>query len=346
MKVLSLTELGKFELQERAIPTPGAGEVLVKIGAAGICGSDIPRAFVNGPYHYPIVLGHEFSGHIVAVGEGVKEDLVGRKTAIFPLIPCNECAFCKERYYAKCTHYSYFGSRQDGGFSEYLSVPEFNLVLLDDDADLREAAMFEPAVVGLHVMRRAHLDLNDSVVIYGMGPIGIMIARWAAIYGAKKVLLVDIDQKKIEFCRALGFTDICDASQTDPVEWVMQQTEGYGADVCIEGSGSSSGFINSLMSCRVFGKVLMLGNPHADVNIPREIYDKFMRKEAQIMGVFNSIYSQRPHDEWKDAAAAIQSGKLKVSDLITHAVPMEELSALFNLIRDSKVPFCKGMMVM
>lgn len=86
MKVLSLTELGKFELQERAIPTPGAGEVLVKIGAAGICGSDIPRAFVNGPYHYPIVLGHEFSGHIVAVGEGVKEDLVGRKTAIFPLI--------------------------------------------------------------------------------------------------------------------------------------------------------------------------------------------------------------------------------------------------------------------
>ncbi len=94
----------------------------------------------------------------------------------------------------------------------------------------------------------------------------------------------------------------------------------------------------TLMSCRVFGKVLMLGNPHTDVNIPREIYDKFMRKEAQIMGVFNSIYSQRPHDEWKDAAAAIQSGKLKVSDLITHAVPMEELSALFNLIRDSKVP--------
>ncbi|NDO83774.1 galactitol-1-phosphate 5-dehydrogenase [Citrobacter sp. NCU1] len=346
MKVLSLTELGKFELQDRPIPEPGIGEVLLKVGAAGICGSDIPRAFVNGPYHYPIVLGHEFSGQIVATGTGVKKELIGRKAAIFPLIPCNKCDFCKERHYAKCTHYSYFGSRQDGGFSEYVTVPEFNLVLLNDDADLREAAMLEPAVVGLHVMRRAHLDLNDTVVIYGTGPIGIMIARWAALYGAKKVLLIDIDEKKIEFCHSLGFTDICNASQIDPVEWVMLHTDGYGADVCIEGSGSSTGFINALLSCRVFGKVLMLGNPHADISIPREAYDKFMRKEAQILGVFNSIYSQHPHDEWKDTAAAIQSGKLKVSDLITHAVPMAQLSDLIDLIRENKVPYCKGMMVM
>ena len=345
MKVLSLTQLGKFELQERSVPKPGAGEVLVKVGAAGICGSDIPRAFVNGPYHYPTVLGHEFAGRIVELGEGVDPALLGRKTAIFPLIPCNQCRFCQERHYAKCIHYSYFGSRQDGGFSEYLAVPEFNLVLLDDNADLRKAAMLEPAVVGLHVMRRAHLDLNDTVVIYGTGPIGIMVARWARIYGARQVLMVDVDPKKIAFCRSLGFETLCNASETDPVAWVMEHTGGFGADVCVEGSGSSAGLVNALMSCRVFGRVVLLGNPHGDMHIPREMYDKFMRKEARVLGVFNSVYKQFPHDEWQDAAAAIQSGKLHVADLITQEVGIEGLSDLFNLIHENKTLYCKGMMV-
>ena len=346
MKVLSLTQLGHFELQERAMPKPGAGEVLIKVGAAGICGSDIPRAFVNGPYHYPLVLGHEFAGTICELGEGVDAALLGRHAAIFPLIPCNRCRFCCEQHFAKCTDYSYFGSRQDGGFSEYLAVPLFNLVLLNNDVDLRQAAMLEPAVVGLHVMRRAHLDLNDTVVIYGTGPIGIMIARWAKIYGARKVLMVDVDPKKIAFCRTLGFDLLCDASQQDPVEWVMSHTDGFGADISIEGSGSSGGLVNALMSCRVFGKVLLLGNPHGDMRIPREKYDLFMRKEAQILGVFNSVYRQMPHDEWQDAAAAIQSGKLQVSDLITHEVNISELKALFALIRENKALYCKGMMVM
>lgn len=345
MKVLSLTQLGQFSLEERSIPVPAAGEVLVKVRAAGICGSDIPRAYVNGPYHYPIVLGHEFSGQIESVGERGDPALIGRKVAIFPLIPCNNCVFCQEKHFAKCIQYSYFGSRQDGGFSEYLAVPLFNLVFLDDNADLREAAMLEPAVVGLHVMRRARLDMNDNVVIYGAGPIGIMIARWAAIYGANKVMLVDVDSKKIDFCRSLGFEWLCDASKEDPIEWVMQQTDGNGADVCIEGSGSSGGLTNSLLSCRVFGKVLMLGNPHSDMHIARGVYDKFMRKEATILGVFNSVYKQTPHDEWQDAAAAISSGKLKVSDLITHEVAIEELADLFDLVKENKTLFCKGMMV-
>lgn len=348
MKVLSLVELGKFELQDKAKPEPAAGEVLLKVRAAGICGSDLPRAYVNGPYHYPLVLGHEFAGQIEGVGEGMDPALIGRKAAIFPLIPCNKCQFCKEHHYAKCTNYSYFGSRQDGAFSEYVTVPEFNLIMLDDNADLREAAMIEPAVVGLHVMRRAHLDLNDNVVIYGAGPIGIMIARWAKIYGANRVLMVDVDKKKIGFAVSLGFSeaDMCDASEKDPVEWVLEQTGGNGADVCIEGSGSSPGLVNSLRSCRVYGKVLMLGNPHSDMKIPREVYDKFMRKEATILGVFNSVYKQGPHNEWEEAAAAIQSGKLKVADLITHEVPIDELNDLFDLMHNNKALYCKGMMVM
>jgi L-iditol 2-dehydrogenase len=345
MKVLSLVRLGEFELQDRPVPQPGPGEVLVKVGAAGICGSDIPRAFVNGPYHYPTVLGHEFAGQIVALGEGVDQSLLGKKAAIFPLLPCNKCQFCQERHYSKCINYSYFGSRQDGGFSEYLTVPEFNLVLLQDNADLREAAMLEPAVVGLHVMRRAHLDLNDRVVIYGAGPIGIMVARWAKIYGASKILMVDVDPKKIAFCRSLGFENLCNASEIEPVAWVMEQTEGKGADVCVEGSGSAGGLVNALMSCRVFGRVVLLGNPHGDMTIPREIYDKFMRKEAQILGIFNSIYKQQPHDEWRDAAAAIQSGKLKVGDLITQEVGIGELADLFSRIYQNKILYCKAMMV-
>ncbi|WP_238708038.1 zinc-binding dehydrogenase, partial [Salmonella enterica] len=123
------------------------------------------------------------------------------------------CEFCQQHHYPRCLNYSSYGSRRDGGFSEYLTVPEFNLVEFPDHVSYSAAAMLEPATIALHVIRRANLDLNDSIVIIGAGPIGLMAARWATIYGAQKVMLIDVNPKKVEFCRELGFEHVCLATE-------------------------------------------------------------------------------------------------------------------------------------
>ncbi|QWA09277.1 galactitol-1-phosphate 5-dehydrogenase [Sodalis ligni] len=345
MKVVALTQVGHLALQERDKPAPRPGEVLMKVMAAGICGSDIPRAFQTGTPAFPRVLGHEFSGRIETVGPGVNPALSGRKAAVFPIIPCGQCEFCQDHVYPRCLNYSSYGSRRDGGFSEYVTVPEFNLVLFDDTVGYTDAAMLEPATIGMHVLRSARLDLNDSVAIFGAGTIGLLTARWARLYGAGKIMLIDTDPDKVSFCRTLGFQHVLLAGESDPVEWVRQLTGGFGAHVTIEGSGSASGLSQALMACRTFGKVVLLGNPHGDMALARETYDRFMRKEAEIIGIYNSAYKRMPHDEWADAALAISSGKLPVSDLISRQVDISQLADLFDTIRNRREFICKGMMV-
>lgn len=345
MKVVALTEVGHLVLQEREVPAPRQGEVLMRVMAAGICGSDIPRVYQTGTSVFPRVLGHEFAGQIMAVGPGGDMALLGRKAAVFPIVPCGHCEFCLDHVYPRCLNYSSYGSRRDGGFSEYVTVPEFNLVLFDDAVGYRQAAMLEPATIALHVIRRAQLDLNDQVAIFGAGPIGIMAARWAQLHGAGKVMLIDIDARRAAFCRSLGFEWVCRADEQDPVAWIERQTQGFGAHVTIEGSGSVAGLSQALLACRPFGTVMLLGNPHGDMTLARTAYDRFMRKEARMIAVYNSVYKQMPHDEWADAAASISSGQLNVSDLISHQVGIDQLADLFATIKSRSEFTCKGMMV-
>ncbi|NDO83772.1 galactitol-1-phosphate 5-dehydrogenase [Citrobacter sp. NCU1] len=345
MKVVALTAIGHLELQERAIPIPAEGEVLLKIMASGVCGSDIPRAYQTGTLGFPRVLGHEFAGRVEAVGPGGNPELIGKRMAVFPIVPCKTCEFCQQHHYPRCLNYSSYGSRRDGGFSEYLTVPEFNLVEFPDHVSYTAAAMLEPATIALHVIRRAKPDLNDNIAIFGAGPIGLMAARWAKLQGAQKVMLIDIDAKKIEFCRQLGFEHVCLATEQDAVEWVLQNTGGFGAHITIEGSGSRTGLAQALLTCRVYGKVMLMGNPHDDMQIPRDVYDKAMRKELIIASVYNSVYKQMPHDEWVDAANAISRGKLQVNDLISHQVEIDNVVDLFNTFHHRSEFTCKGMMI-
>lgn len=122
MKVVALTAIGHLELQERNMPVPQAGEVLLKVMASGLCGSDVPRAYQTGTLSFPRVLGHEFAGRVEAVGLGGDPALIGKRMAVFPIVPCMTCEFCQQHHYPRCLNYSSYGSRRDGGFSEYLTV--------------------------------------------------------------------------------------------------------------------------------------------------------------------------------------------------------------------------------
>jgi L-iditol 2-dehydrogenase len=345
MKALDLVSLGQFKLEERMKPIPKVGEVLVKIRACGICGSDIPRAFINGPYHYPTVLGHEFSGEVVELGNGVSEKYLGKHVAVFPLIPCGECEYCHTGNFAQCQNYSYFGSRTDGGFQEFITVPIFNLVLLKDNVNLEEGAMMEPATVAQHVVNKGEIGLGDNVVIYGAGTIGMIIAQWAKLAGASKVILIDIDETKVEFAKEVGLEFVCNSLKEDSKKYIESKLDGKLADVVVEATGSSAAFNQCVDSIRTFGKVVLLGNPHSEMKVEQKVYDHFMRKEGQIVSIFNSVYERYPKNEWKVTAAALASGELDLKPLITHRVPIENLKDAFDMVHEKKEFYCKVLMV-
>ena len=319
MKAVDLKAINQLELVEKEKPVPKAGEVLIHVMACGICGSDIPRVYVTGSYHFPTVLGHEFSGEIVEVADDVSSDYLGKKAAVFPLLPCNECDYCQSGYYAQCKNYNYFGSRTDGGFEEYLAVPLFNLVLLEDQVSYEEGAMVEPATVAQHVINKAEL--------------------------AGKVLLIDIDPTKVAFAQELGFEYVCNSQEKDAEAFILETLGGKLADVAIEATGSSGAFDQCAQSIRTFGRVVLLGNPHSDMVLKQKTYDQFMRKEGTIVGMFNSVYEHFPKNEWQVTAQAIANKQLNLKPLVTHKVPIEELIGAFDMIHEKKEFYNKVLMV-
>jgi L-iditol 2-dehydrogenase len=343
MKAWNLHGIGDLRLDELPIPQPGAGEVLLRVRACGVCGSDIPRIFTKGTYHFPTVPGHEFSGEITEVGAGVDEAWVGRAAAVFPLLPCGICPSCEVGHYAQCEDYNYMGSRCHGAFAEYICVPVWNLLPVPDGLSYEEAAMVEPAAVAIHALRQAGIDIGDNVLIFGAGPIGMMLSLWAKAWGAAKVLLVDIDERKLEFARKLRVTDVCHALQQDVKAWVHERT-GRGADVTIEGAGSAISFEQCMQSTRSFGKVVLMGNPAGEMKLSQAGYWEILRKQLTISGTWNSFYAPIPKNEWKLALQYMATGQLPVRQLITHRIPIEGLREALVMMRDRSEFACKVML--
>ena len=188
MKAYVLDDIGVYNLKEIDKPASKEGEVLVCVRAAGICGSDIPRAYFTGTYHYPLIPGHEFAGQVVALGDGVEDKWLGKRVGVFPLIPCKECSPCRKKQYEMCQHYNYLGSRTDGGFAEYVTVPEWNLIELPANVSFEQAAMMEPMAVALHSIRKCQVTKEDTVAVCGLGTIGLFVVMFLKQMGCKKVL--------------------------------------------------------------------------------------------------------------------------------------------------------------
>ena len=173
MKAARLHKIGDIRCEEVETPIPRGEELLLKVGACGVCGSDLPRVFEHGSSNgkYPLTIGHEFSGEVVAVGEKADASLIGVRAAIYPLIPCGKCDPCVTGHYAMCENYDYLGSRRDGGFAEYCLVPSAWHLIFSKKATMEELAMTEPACVAQHAVRRARVTAGQFAVIFGAGPI-------------------------------------------------------------------------------------------------------------------------------------------------------------------------------
>jgi L-iditol 2-dehydrogenase len=325
-----------------ARPELAPGQVLVRIAYCGICGSDIPRTFVKGTYHFPTVIGHEFAGTVATCGPGVDDLEPGQAVAVFPLIWCGHCSACEQGRYAQCLNYDYLGSRSDGGLAEYVIAPRQNLLRVPDGVSLAEAAMTEPAAVALHALRRAGEVVGQTVAIFGAGPIGLMVAQWARATGAAKVLLFDLIPEKLGLARSLGFAHTFNSHEVDPLKAVAELTHGEGAEVCIEAAGVPPTTIQALAAAGRRGRVVLLGNPSAEVTLPTSLISQLMRREVSLFGSWNSDYSATGNnDDWQTVLQAIAARTIDLAPLITHRVPLSAAKEALLMMKEQRDFFCK-----
>lgn len=330
MKALVLTK--DKELEYQTVPTPrisSQGDVLVAVKYAGICGSDIPRGFQGGAYHYPLVMGHEFSGIVEEVQPGSAYARGDRVTA-FPLLPCGVCGPCQTGDYAQCENYDYLGSRRDGAFSEFVVVPEANLFRLPERVSLKSAAMTEPCAVALHGVEKLQVQAGMTALVIGAGPIGAMAAQWLAIKGCDRVYVADVDRRKLEIARALGLTAI-DSGATDlPDELRRLETAG-GVDCVVEAVGLPVTFLQALQCAARFGQVVFMGNIKGTLSVPEKDVSRILRNELRISGTWNSKVAPRGKDEWTRVLEFID-GRMRVEPLISHTPPLLEAAEVFGRI--------------
>lgn len=351
MKAWVLHDIGKITLDEVSVPQPAAGEVLVKVHAAGICGSDIPRIYDTGAHSMPLIPGHEFAGEVVGVGAEVNDSWIGKRVGVFPLIPCRECRPCSERRYEMCRSYSYLGSRRDGGFAEYVAVPEWNLIELADNVAYEEAAMSEPMAVAVHAIRRVQPEPSDTVVVCGLGTIGELIVMFLIDMGIKNILVIGNKDFQRQSVLKMGIStdNFCDSRNTDVKRWIMERTGGYGADVVFECVGNRTTVEQAVDVAAPAGRVCMVGNPHSDMEFARDIYWKILRHQLVVTGTWNSAYygsdaADCDRDDWHYVQGRLAEGAIHPAELITHRYGIDELAKGFEIMHGKTEDYVKIMM--
>lgn len=331
MKACVLHAVGDLRYEEVKMPVPGSGEALVEVHACGICGSDIPRVLTKGTYHFPTIPGHEFAGVVKAVGDESDAGWVGARVAVFPLIPCRKCEACETGHYAQCSDYNYLGSRCDGGFSEYVVAPIWNLVPAPDEIPLEVAAMCEPAAVAYHAVTRGRILPGENVLVVGAGTIGLIVAMWARAAGAARVLLSDISPQNLELAHKLGFQHTILSSQEDLSSQVKTLTQEEGVSCSFDCVGIASALEDCLLNTNPFGCVVTVGNPNKDMLIHQNAYWCILRKELTLHGTWNSGYAGKDND-WKKVLKALSLKQIDLEPLITHRFPLQQHREAFQVL--------------
>lgn len=353
MRAWVLKNIGSLEFHEDvARPVLRSNEVLINVKAAGICGSDIQRVYENGAHKMPLIIGHEFAGEIVELGAEVVNSGVGKRVGVYPLIPCMNCISCYEKNYEMCLNYSYLGSRRDGGFAEYVAVPEWNLINLPDCVSFEKAAMMEPLAVAVHAIKRMSIDYSNNIVVYGLGTIGRIIIMLLLAEGFNNIYAIGNKSFNKSNVVSLGLSEsnFCDSSVNDIREFVLTNTDGVGADVVIECVGKNETILQAIEITSNGGKICLIGNPHTDIALNKDTYWKILRHQLTVVGTWNSsFYGESDRnaytDDWHYALYLLERKKMDIDKLITHKINMQELGNGLQIMKDRTEDYIKIMMV-
>lgn len=315
-------------------PEPKKGEVRIHVQYTGICGSDVPRVNGDACHFFPNVLGHEFSGVVDKVGEGVTNLKPGDRVAGVPLVPCMECEDCLQGNYSLCKHYSFIGSREQGSFAEYVVLPEQNAVKYDSSIPYEQAAMFEPSTVALHGLLCNDYQGGGNVAILGGGTIGLFTAQWAKIFGAKQVVVFDILDSRLDLAKRLGADAVINSKEEGYQKQALELTEGKGFDYVFETAGNP---VTMQMGFELAGnkaKVCFIGTPHVDMTFTPKLWENMNRKEFKLTGSWISYSSPFPGKEWELTAHYFATGQLKFDrELIYKTFPMSRAQEAFALYK-------------
>ncbi len=336
MKAYVLHGIGDLRYEDVEKPVPEEDEVLVRVHAAGICGSDIPRIYRTGAYSYPLIPGHEFAGTVVEAGSAVGNPWIGKRVGVFPLIPCKECAQCQKKQYEMCARYSYLGSRTDGGFAEYVRVPVWNLLELPDGVSFEQAAMLEPMSVAVHAIRRAAADAGDRIILCGLGTIGLLAVMFFKGMGYHNLYVVGNKEIQKKLAMEIGVSEdrFCDIRRQDAEVWIMDATSGHGADVFFDCVGKTQTIEEAIRCTAAAGKVMLVGNPASDVSLAKDVYWKILRRQLTLMGTWNSSFTHESTDDWHVVLDLLQGKKIQPERLITQKYPMQQFCRGMERIKD------------
>lgn len=297
--------------EETAEPEIKPGFVKIRVKACGICGSDIPRVLAGGAHYYPIILGHEFSGYVAEVGEGVSSLKEGDHVVGVPLIPCLKCDDCAKGYFSQCKNYSFVGSRIPGAYADYVLMPERNVVKIDEKIPFEHAAMFEPCTVSLHGVKVAKYQGGKTVAILGCGTIGLFALEWAKIFGAKKIVAFDIDPEPLATAQRVGADTVINTLEPDFMEKAMKETDGKGFDYVFETAGSVPTIKMAFELAGNKGTVGFIGTPTKEITFSKSLWENINRKELFVTGSWMSGGdAPYPGSDWADAAHYIATGDM------------------------------------
>lgn len=305
-------------------PVISEGELLVKVKMTGICGSDVPRVLHNGAHFYPIVLGHEFSGEVVEIGEGVTGFEIGDRVSGAPLIPCMKCNDCQNGNFSLCKNYTFIGSRIQGSFAEYVKLPAANAIRFDPSVSFEQGAFFEPSTVALHGLRCADYKGGRDVVILGGGTIGLFTMQWAKIFGAKTVTVIDISDARLELAKKLGADIVINSAK--------EEVPKGRYDFVFETAGQVSTMHSAFEVAANKASVCFIGTPHEDMTFTPKQWENMNRKEFKLTGSWMSYSSPFPGEEWELTAHCFATGQLKFDpSLIFKKYPMNRIKDAFDL---------------
>ena len=315
-------------------PVVAPGMVKVRVRFSGICGSDIPRVLHNGVHFYPIVLGHEFSGDVVEVGEGVTKVKVGDRVSGAPLLPCMVCEDCQKGNYSLCKHYSFIGSRQQGSNADFVVMPEKNAVPFDESVSYEQGAMFEPATVALHGLLQNDYQGGGYVAILGGGTIGLFTMQWAKIFGSKKVVVFDINEKRLALAKKLGADEVINTTRENFMEEAKAITGGKGYGYVFETAGQVPTMQMAFELAANKAHVCFIGTPHKDLTFPPKLWENMNRKEFKLTGSWMSYSAPFPGKEWGLTAHYFATGQLKFDEgLIFKVMPMSQAQEAFQMFK-------------
>lgn len=335
MKAIVLESNGNLKYKDVPVPEVKKDECLVKIKSAGVCNSDIFRAFENGAYHYPLIMGHEFSGTIVECGAGVQGLHSGQAVVAFPLIPCFKCDACMRKKWVLCSGYDYYGSRRDGAFAEFVAVKSWNLMPVSNKCNLDIAAVTETLAVAIHTLNYITRTRAGRLLILGAGFIGMSLAKLAGETGKfGEIWVFDRNRFKLEIVKQFGFnTALIDANNSNNYD-----SFASFFDVVIEACGSSNTYRDSINYCKNQALLLWMGNIQGDLTFSKNEISSILRKELIIQGVWNSDYQPEGPSDWKDAIDVITKEKW-INELVSHNVPLykgkELLEDMYNVRKHS-----------